>query len=154
MQCHTLVLNKDRISKIDSVVIDPYIWLIPIYYSLNIFPFAIIHQSTLFGYILYFFVFLRLNMAMNFRRNFCNSCLGFSISAFIVCAVYVCIKLAGVDEKFTEPFASSVETLNRNILYFGVLADVAICGYRDSNPLMHLLYLSILGAGFYYEINF
>ena len=129
--------------------------IMPLFYSLVVFPFAIIHQSTLFGYIFYFNLFLKLYVTLNKgRRHFCDSCLGLSIVAFLINLIFVILRISDVNDKFTEPFASSVETLNRNILYFGVLSDVAICGYRNTNPCSHLIYLALLGSGLYYEMNY
>ena len=64
------------------------------------------------------------------------------------------MKLCGVNDIYLDPFASSVETLNRNILYFGVLSDTVLCGHRNSYFVHHLMYMTLLGTGFYYEINY
>ena len=136
--------------------VDKFLSSLPFFYILLMFPYSVVHQSSMFGYFLYFNLFLRIQMTLDKMMKFrlCDSCLGFSITAFFICLFFIIMKLCGVDDKYLEPFASSVETLNRNILYFGVLSDVALCGYRNTNILGHLIYITILGTGFYYEINY
>ena len=154
MQIYTANLHLRKAH--DDFNAEKFLRSLPIFYILLMFPYSVVHQSSMFGYFLYLNLFLRIQMTLDKVMKFrlCDSCLGFSITAFFICLFFIIMKLCGVDDKYLEPFASSVETLNRNILYFGVLSDVALCGYRNTNILGHLIYITILGTGFYYEINY